>query len=382
MIYLDNAATSWPKPPEVLQAMNDAIAQSGGNPGRSGHRLSIQAARLVYDCRENLAAFFHLADPLRVIFTPNATYAINLVLKGWLRPGDQVVATSMEHNAVLRPLRYLESRGVRVKIVECSATGSLDSGALEQAMGPATRLVVCLHASNVSGTLLPVEQITTIAHRQGARVLVDAAQTAGLLPLDMDHSGFDFLAFSGHKDLLGPAGTGGLLIHPDVAAAALEPLVQGGTGSRSESELQPEDLPDKYEAGTLNFPGLAGLLAGLNWLRQIGPENARAHSIKLKTILVEGLSVIPGVRIYGPLDPALTTGLVSFTIQGRVVSDIGFRLDEDYGILSRVGLHCAPSAHRTLGSWPEGTIRLSPGLFTTLEDIQQTLSAIQEVARS
>jgi cysteine desulfurase/selenocysteine lyase len=382
MIYLDNAATSWPKPPEVLEAIRAAMEQAGGNPGRSGHRSSIQAARVIFSCRENLASFFNLADPLRVIFTPNATYAINMVLKGFLKPGDSVITSTMEHNAVMRPLRYLEQMGIKVKTATCAADGTLDENLLNELFDSTTRLMVFTHASNVTGSILPVEQIASVAHLHGVKVLVDAAQSAGVLTIDMQKSGIDFLAFTGHKELLGPTGSGGLLIHPCVDISALSPLVEGGTGSRSESEYQPEYLPDKYEAGTANLIGVAGLEAGLKFVQQMGLESIRAHALKMKSLLLEGLSVIPHVKVYGPKDPSTSVAIVSFTIAGQSVSDIGFKLDEDFGVLTRVGLHCAPAAHRAIGSFPEGTVRLSPGLFTTLEDIQKTLSAIQEVARS
>jgi cysteine desulfurase/selenocysteine lyase len=382
MIYLDNAATSWPKPPSVLEAISAVMEQAGGNPGRSGHRLSIQAARVIYSCRENLAGFFNLSDPLRVIFTPNATYAINLVLKGFLKPGDSVITSALEHNAVMRPLRYLEQKNIRVKIVPCAADGTLELPTFAALIDSTTRLLVITHASNVTGAIQPVEQLTGLAHRQGVRVLVDAAQSAGILPIDMQKNGIDFLAFSGHKELLGPTGSGGLLIHPAIDSSLITPLVQGGTGSRSESEYQPEDWPDKYEAGTANLIGIAGLEAGLKFIQQLGLAAVRAHSLKMKSLLWEGLSAIPRVKVFGPTDPAQSVAIVSFSIMGKSVSDIGFRLDEDFGVLTRVGLHCAPAAHRTIGSFPEGTVRLSPGLFTTLDDIQTTLAAVQEIARS
>jgi len=382
MIYLDNAATSWPKPPEVNQAMHRVLETAGGNPGRSGHRLSVAAARVIYDCRENLAAFFNLADPLRLIFTPNATFSLNLVLNGFLHAGDRVVTTAMEHNAVMRPLRHLEQIGVEVVVAPCSPGGLIDEERFAQLIKSPTRLVVINHASNVTGTLAPLSRLTDLAHQKGALVLVDASQSAGLIPLDMAAAGIDFLAFTGHKELLGPTGTGGLAISPSVDISAVDPLVRGGTGSRSESEFQPDDLPDKYESGTANLIGLAGLDAALDWIRQKSPEAIRQHAIKMKPLLLEGLSVIPGVTLYGPLDPNLSVSIVSFTITGKSVSEIGWRLDEDFAILTRVGLHCAPAAHQTIGTFPEGTVRLSPGIFTTAEEISRVLSAVQEVALS
>jgi cysteine desulfurase/selenocysteine lyase len=382
MIYLDNAATSWPKPPEVLKAMTDALESAGGNPGRSGHRLSIAAARLIYDAREQLADFFSAPDPLRVVFTGNATQAINLVLMGMLKPGDHVVTTSLEHNAVMRPLRNLEKRGIRVSIVRCSPDGTIDMPELARAVKPSTRLVITTHASNVMGTLLPVAEIGTIAHGAGALLLVDAAQTAGALPMDMQAMGIDLLAFTGHKELQGPPGVGGLAIGERVDVSQIEPLVRGGTGSRSEAEEQPDELPDKFESGTANLAGIAGLGAGLKWISDRGIESIRNHMVSLTRTLIDGLTAIPAVTVHGVRDAERSVAIVSFTVAGRHVSEIGMRLDEEHGILSRVGLHCAPAAHRTAGTFPEGTVRLAPGVFTTESDIQAALQAIGEVVRS
>jgi cysteine desulfurase / selenocysteine lyase len=382
VIYLDNAATSWPKPPQVLEAMRQAMEQAGGNPGRSGHRLSVAAARVQYDCREKIAEYFHAPDPLRVIFTPNATQAINLVLRGLLKPGDRVVTTSMEHNAVMRPLRFLEKRGVQILIAPCAADGVLNVEDMAGLIDSRTRLVVLTCASNVVGTVLPVSGVAAAAHRAGALVLADAAQAAGAMPIDMQRSGIDLLAFTGHKELQGPTGTGGLLINSNVDIRTIDPLVCGGTGSRSDSEEQPEDLPDKYESGTANLIGIAGLAAGISWINERGQESIRQHAVQLTAALIEGLSVISGVKIFGTKDAGNSLAIVSITLRGKKVSEVGFRLDEEYGILTRVGLHCAPAAHRTAGSFPEGTVRLSPGIFTTLEDIRETLKCIQQVARS
>ena len=382
MIYLDNAATSWPKPPEVLKAMTDVLERAGGNPGRSGHRLSIAAARVIYDTREVIASFFGISDPLRVIFTSNATHAINLALRGILKPGDHVVISSMEHNAVMRPLRSLEKQGVRLSIVPCAADGSLDAKDVTRTVTPGTRLVVMTHASNVVGTLLPVTEIASIAHQAGALLMVDAAQTAGAVPIDVSAMGIDLLAFTGHKELQGPPGIGGLVIAEGVDVSQIEPLIRGGTGSRSESEEQPDDLPDKYESGTNNLAGIAGLGAGLKWIKDREIGEIRDHMKKLSQTLLEGLSALPKVKIYGTLDPERSVAIVSFTVAGMRVSEIGLRLDEEYGVLSRVGLHCAPAAHKTIGSFPEGTVRLAPGVFTTMDDIQEAIRAISRVIRS
>jgi cysteine desulfurase family protein len=382
MIYLDNAATSFPKPVVVMPAMQNFLERAGGNPGRSGHRLSVQAGRIVYDAREAIAELFHLADPLRVIFTLNATHALNLVLRGVVRPGDRVVTTSMEHNAVMRPLRALERADVRLAIVANRRDGTLDRNAMRDAITPGTRLVVVNHASNVVGTLAPVDEIVRLAHAVGARVLVDAAQTAGVVPIDVTASQIDLLAFTGHKGLLGPPGTGGLVIGDHVNADWIEPLVRGGTGSRSEFEEQPNDLPDKFESGTPNGIGIAGLGASVRWILQQGIEAIRAHEGELTRALIEGLCAIPGVTVHGVGDAELQTATVSFTSAHQRVSEIGLRLDDEFEILTRVGLHCAPAAHRTIGTFPHGTVRLAPGVFTTLAEVRATVGAVRKIVQT
>jgi cysteine desulfurase family protein len=379
MIYLDHAATSWPKPPEIIQAIADFLERAGGNPGRSGHRISIEAGRIVYNARESLAELFNAPDPMKVIFTANATYAINLGLLGLLRPGDHVVTSAIEHNAVMRPLRNLESKGVLLTVVSCDRDGAINPRDIARAMQPSTRLVVVTHASNVAGTILPIAEIAAIAHRAGAWILVDAAQTAGVVHINMQMMGIDLLAFTGHKGLQGPPGTGGLVIGKQVPIEAMEPLVRGGTGSRSEFEIQPEDCPDKFESGTLNGPGIAGLGAGVRWILKQGVSSIRDHEIELARILMEGLSHIPSVSVYGPCDWTQRTSVVSFTSTKQRVSEIGLRLDEEFGIMSRVGLHCAPSAHRTIGSFPEGTVRFAPGIRTSIQEVQTAIDAVAKI---
>lgn len=379
MIYMDHAATSWPKPPEVLTAISDFLERAGGNPGRSGHRLSVEAGRVVYEAREALANLFCAADPLRVIFTANATHAINLGLCSLLRPGDRVVTSGIEHNAVMRPLRDLERKGVCVSVVPCARDGSLDPSDLARALRSPARMVAVTHASNVTGTILPIADLAEIAHKAGCLVMVDAAQTAGVLPIDVQRMGIDLLAFTGHKGLQGPPGTGGLAIGPGVSTKDMEPLVRGGTGSRSEFELQPEDCPDKFESGTLNGPGIAGLGAGVRWILRHGIGAIRARELELTQMLLEGLRRIPGVTLYGPEDAADRTAVVSFTSEKHRVSEIGLELDEEFGILSRVGLHCAPAAHRTIGSFPEGTVRLAPGARTKPDEVRDAIDAIERI---
>ncbi len=379
MIYLDNAATSWPKPPEVLKAMTDALERSGGNPGRSGHRLSIEAARLIYQTREDIADFFNSGDPMGVIFTSNATHALNLAIRGLLHPGDRAVTTSIEHNSVMRPLRHLEKNGVELRVVPCAQDGTVDLADMAKTVTPGTKLLISVFASNVVGTIMPIKQIAQIAHRAGALLLVDAAQAAGALPIDMQEMGIDLLAFTGHKALLGSPGSGGLVIRAGVDASQIEPLMRGGTGSQSELEEHPDFLPDRFESGTPNLVGIASLQAGIGWLRQRGMDAVREHEKDLTRQIIEGLSQIPGIKVYGTLDAERCVAIVSFTVEGRTVSEIGMRLDEEYGVLVRVGLHCAPAAHRTIGSFPEGTVRLAPGVFTTKKQIETALGAIARV---
>jgi cysteine desulfurase/selenocysteine lyase len=381
MIYLDYAATSWPKPPEVLHAISNFLECSGGNPGRSGHRLSIAAGRIVFSARQAVAQLFNNPDPMRVIFTHNVTYALNLALRGLLKPGDRVVTSSMEHNSVMRPLRALEEDGVQVVVVGCDSDGCLDLQAMREAVIPGTRLVVVTHASNVVGALLPVEAIASIAHQVGALLLVDAAQTAGVISIDQPASGIDLLAFTGHKGLYGPTGTGGLVIGDGVDIEELQPLVRGGTGSRSEFEEQPELLPDKYESGTPNAAGIAGLGAGISWILARGIESIRSHEAELTDCLVAGLLDIPGLTVYGPCNSKKMVSVVSFRGAGLRVSDVGLQLDEDFGVLCRVGLHCAPAAHRTIGTFPEGTLRLAPGAFTSRQDIHTVIKAMEQIVR-
>jgi len=381
MIYLDNAATSWPKPPQVLAAMARFLTEVGANPGRSGHRLSVEAGRIVYAAREAVAELFHAPDPLRVVFGMNATEGLNLALRGLLRPGDHVITSSMEHNSVMRPLRALEREGVSVTVVPCSPEGFLDPQAVLSVLRPETRLVVLNHASNVTGTLLPVAEVGRALQRMGGPLLVvDAAQSGGAVPIDMQADGIDLLAFTGHKSLYGPMGTGGLIIGERVPLEEFRPLIRGGTGSRSEWEEQPDFLPDMCESGTPNAVGLAGLEAGVRWVLERGVEALRAHEVELTRRLLDGLQEIPGVTVYGPQDARLQTAVVSLNIVGMEPSEVGMRLDEEYGIMCRVGLHCAPAAHRTIGTFPAGTVRFALGAFTTREEVDAALRAVARLA--
>nr|MBP7322974.1 aminotransferase class V-fold PLP-dependent enzyme [Deltaproteobacteria bacterium] len=379
MIYLDNAATSFPKPEVVYHAMDEFLRRCGASPGRSAHRLSIEAGRVVYETRESVARLFNVTDPLRVVFTKNATEALNLVLNGILRPGDHVITSSMEHNSVIRPLRSLEEQGVSLTVVQCSVAGFLEPDQIKSEIRPQTRLIVLTHASNVVGTLLPVAEIGTLAREHGVLFCVDAAQTAGAYPLDMETMNVDLLAFTGHKSLFGSPGTGGLCIAPGIEDV-LDPLIRGGTGSHSESEHQPSFLPDKYESGTPNTAGLAGLRAGVDFLLSLGVETVREHEKRLMHLLIDGLREIPGVTIHGSGDADKQVAVLSLTVAGMTSAELAMELDEEYDILCRPGLQCAPLAHRTMGTFPTGTARLSPGYFTTDGSISATLEAIAAIA--
>lgn len=381
MIYFDNAATSWPKPPGVVEAMVRFMKEIGANPGRSGHRLSVEAARVVYAAREALAMLFNAPDPLRVVFGAGATEALNLALRGLLRSGDHVITSSMEHNSVMRPLRALEREGVELTVVQCSPAGFLDPADVLAAIRPNTLLVVLNHASNVVGSLLPVGEVGRLVRQYGPLLLVDAAQTGGAYPIDVQADCIDLLAFTGHKSLLGPTGTGGLIIGERVDVRRMAPLKRGGTGSHSEHEEQPDFLPDVYESGTLNVVGLAGLEAGVRWVLEQGIEAIRAHEAALTQRLIDGLREIPGVTVYGGLDADRQTATVSFNIAGKEPSEVGQRLDEEYEIMCRVGLHCAPAAHKTLGTYPNGTVRFGLGAFNTVAEIDTALQAVRAIAQ-
>jgi len=379
LLYFDNAATSWPKPEEMQAAMNRYIREIGGSPGRSGHRLSIEAGRVILDAREAVALLFGVDDPSRVVFTKNATEALNIALRGLLNAGDHVITSSMEHNSVMRPLRALEEDGVAVSVIPCSVRGELDPTAISPAIRPNTRAIILTHASNVTGTILPIGEAGLIAREHGLILIVDAAQTAGVQPICVDEMGIDLLAFTGHKSLFGPPGTGGLYIRRGLEAQ-IRPLMTGGTGSRSEFEEQPLFLPDKFEAGTPNTIGLAGLAAGVSWILARGVDAIRAREEALAGRFTRGLMEIPGIDLYGPSGPSRRTSIVSFNIAGLMPSEAAQELDERFAIMSRPGLHCAPAAHRTIGTFPTGTIRFGFGVFNTEAEIDAALEAVRALA--
>ncbi len=378
IIYLDNAATTWPKPEPVHEAIDFFLRRIGASPGRSGHSLSIEAGRLVFGTREAVAGFFGVSSSDRVVFTQNATHAINLALKGILGEGDHVIVSSMEHNSMMRPLRYLsDTAGVAVDVIDCSPDGTFPLRTFEESFREETRLVAVLHASNVTGALLPIRDIGKICRRKGALFLVDAAQTAGVFSIDMAEDQIDLLAFTGHKGLLGPQGIGGLCLGAGVDVA---PLMQGGTGSYSEHDTHPDILPDRYESGTMNTVGIAGLGAGIRYINERGLASIREHETNLTAQLIRGLSSIEGIRLHGPCDPERQIGVVCFTIDGIRPSDIGYFLDTEFRIMSRVGLHCSPSAHRTMGTFPEGTVRFSVSCLNEEKDVERAVQAVGDAA--
>ena len=382
MIYFDNAATSWPKPPCVADAMTRFLAAIGASPGRGGHRLSLEAGRMVYETREAIAELFHAPDPLRVIFTHNVTEALNLALCGLLRPGQHVIVSSMEHNSMMRPLRDLEERDVELSVIPCSPEGFLNADDIRAAIRPNTVMIALNHASNVVGTIQPIREIGAIAREHHLLFLLDAAQSAGTCQIDMRFDQIDLLAFTGHKALLGPTGTGGLIIGERVKLSEFAPLKRGGTGSASELEIQPGFLPDRFESGTMNAVGIAGLSAALRWIKERGLEQIRADEIALTRLLLNGLRDIPGVTVYGIGDAAKQTATVSFNIEQIEPSSAAFWLDEEFGICCRVGLHCSPATHKTIGTFPRGTVRFGLGAFNTPDEINAALAAVRLLARS
>jgi cysteine desulfurase family protein len=377
MIYCDNAATSHPKPQCVYDSASDFLQNVGASPGRSTHRLAVEASRIVFDTREKLAELFNIADSSRIAFTANATESLNLAMFGLLKPGDIVVTTSMEHNSVMRPLRRLsESSGINVRMVQCNRQGEVPLDEFESACKEGARMAVVNHGSNIIGTLAPLEDIGKIAKKYGALLLVDAAQSAGASPIDVEAMKIDLLAFSGHKSLYGLQGTGGLYIADSVEPV---PLKFGGTGSNSESDIQPTMFPDRYESGTANGPGIAALGAGAGFILEKGTDTIHRREQAIVMQLLDGLEGLRGVVVHGPKRPADTLPTLSLTFDGADNALVAQRLNDDYGICTRVGLHCAPNAHRTIGTFPHGTLRISFGLFNTEKEVEQIVDALKRI---
>ncbi|HET8656935.1 MAG TPA: aminotransferase class V-fold PLP-dependent enzyme [Longimicrobiaceae bacterium] len=379
-IFLDYAATAAVRPEPVVEAVAAYLRDIGATPGRGGYGRAVEAGRVALRCRLALAAFLEIpGDPGRIVFQLNATHALNTALRGLLAPGDRVVRTEYDHNAVRRPLAALAERGVVEAVVRGRPDGSVDLDELDALVAGAgerpARLLVLPHVSNVLGSVLPVRAMVEIAHRHGALVLLDAAQSVGHLPVSVGELGVDLLAFSGHKGLLGPQGTGALWVREDVDVA---PLLSGGTGADSLPPEMPASYPDHLEAGTQNGPGIAGLLAGVEWLRERGVESQHGREVALKHELRRGLETIPGVRVRSPASPE-GTGIVTITVDGVTSAEVARRLDRDFGILVRAGLHCAPDAHRVLGTLETGAVRFSIGWATTREEIGRAVEAVREL---
>jgi cysteine desulfurase family protein len=373
LAYLDYAATAAIRPPEVADAVAGYLREVGATPGRSGHRLAVEAGRIALRCRRALAELLGVTgDPGRIAFQPSATYALNAALRGVLRPGDRVVRTALEHNSVRRPLAAF---GVEETVLPVDANGQVDREQLARAL-PGARLLAFSHASNLFGSALPAAELTALAHEHGALVLIDASQSAGHLAIDVAAMGVDLLAFAGHKGLLGPQGIGGLYVRPGLE---LDPVLAGGTGSESDRVEMPAAMPDRLEAGTQNGPGIAGLLAGVRWLLDHGVDRLHAAEMRLKSRLRDGLAAIPGVRVLSP--PAADgVGIVTVTVAGADPASVADRLDREFGVLVRAGLHCAPEAHRALGTERAGAVRFSLGWASTGAEVDRAVAAMRAIA--
>jgi len=377
-IYLDNAATSYPKPPAVHETMGSFLKEFGANPGRGSYRMVHEAEGRVAAARREVGAFFNAPDPQRVIFTLNATDALNIAIKGILKPGDHAVTTTTDHNSIVRPLNGMERSGmITLSRVRPDGRGVIDPAAIAAEIRPETRLIALLHGSNVTGALQPIAEIGRVARGRGVRLLVDAAQTAGLWPIDLNSMFIDLLAVPGHKALLGPAGTGALILGADVR---LDPWREGGTGGDSAYPVQPEEYPHHLEAGTLNTPGIGALMEGIGYIKSRGMEAIRQHELQLIRRLVDALAESRKVSFYGPPPGAPRSSVISFNVKGHTPDEVAGILDASFGIAVRSGLHCAPGAHRELGTFPAGAVRVSPGPFTTPEEIDKLIEGIVRIA--
>lgn len=377
LVYLDHAATSWPKPPEVAAAMMDALQYSGANAGRGNHALAIGTGRVMVRARSLLAELFSVSNSQDIAFTHNTTMGLNMAIRGTLHAGDHVISTMTEHNSVRRPLEYLrQTIGIEIDYLQVDRQGQVNLLELKRKIKPNTKMVICNHSSNLLGSILPIGEIGDIVKSHGVVFLVDAAQSAGSLDIDVTKMNIDLLAFPGHKGLLGPQGTGGIYISPDLD---LEPLMLGGTGSQSENSSQPTVRPDRYEAGTQNAVGIAGLLAGVKKVKSLGLVNIHNQEWALTQKLMEGLLGIPGIRLLGPDIGVSRSGIVSFTIEGQDSADIAHRLDRDYNIAVRAGMHCTPLAHQSVETLGSGAVRASVGPSTTEDEITKMLDAMVEL---
>lgn len=378
MIYFDHSSTSHPKAPGVLQAIQDILEQGCFNINRGGYAGAYGMSGLVFEAREKVASLFDCPSARQVVFTSGATQSLNMALKGLLRSGDHVVTTQMEHNSVVRPLAQLQALGVRVDVARCASDGKLDLSDIEQKITAQTKLVVMSGASNVCGAILPVREVGAICRKRGALFLVDSAQTAGVLPISMREDFIDILAFAGHKGLLAIGGIGGLVLSQEIAEQMI-PLIAGGTGSHSHSTDMPVELPDRLEAGTLNLPGIVALSAALDYINNLGVSVIYAREMELLKRLTDGIKAISGVRIVGPAALADKCAIAALDFPAHDSAHIAAKLDEEYGIMTRCGLHCAPEAHKALGTFPRGLLRCSLGYQNTEVEVDQFLSALAKI---
>ena len=380
-IYLDNASTSFPKAPTVATAMSDYITNRGININRGSYALAYDVEDIIYTTRQRLHTLFNGHDPSHVIFTQNVTMSLNMVIKGLLKAGDHVLVSSMEHNAVMRPLTQLLDKGITFDTIPCDSTGSIQMDSIEPLIRPNTVALIINHASNVCGTIQPLESIGPICKAHNLQFIVDAAQTAGVIPIDVKACHIDALCFTGHKGLLGPQGIGGIILTKEMAQN-LTPLIAGGTGSFSHLETMPTHMPDAFESGTLNLPGIIGLNEGLAYIESQGMENIHNHELVLTQAFLEGLQSIDGINIVGKQNIQDRTAVVSIIIDGMDSASIAYELESAYHIMTRVGLHCAPRAHQTLGTYPEGTVRFSFGYANTHKDVESALSALHRIVKN
>lgn len=380
-IYFDNASTTFPKPPEVAQAVYDYIVRNGSNINRGCYDAAYAVEETVFETRQLLTQLFHGGDCRNVVFTKNVTESLNVLLKGFLRPGNHVLVSAMEHNAVMRPLVQLAEQGVQFSRIPCDSMGQLRIETMEDNLRPNTRAVMMMHGSNVCGTVMPIEAVGEFCHAHGLKFFVDCAQTAGVCAIDMQNMHIDALAFTGHKGLMAPQGIGGLLLTEEIARE-ITPLISGGTGSLSHTEDVPDFMPDRLEAGTMNLPGIIGLRQGVLWLQEIGIDNVRNHELKLTQRFLTGLQRLEDeghLLVFGKKNDVGRTGVVSLQTTGVELSQAAYLLDAEYGIMTRVGLHCAPAAHKALGTYPTGTIRFSFGWWNTAEEVDFALHALKKI---
>jgi len=376
-IYLDNAATSFPKPDLVIKKMMEYMQNIGATSGRGAYKSAIESDRLIYNCRKMICKVFNGSNPAKVIFTSNITEALNIVINGFLKEGDHVIVSSLEHNAVWRPLKTLErDRNIEISTVDCTSEGITNYNDVEKLIKPNTKLIVFTHASNVLGSIQPIREIGEIAKKHSVKFLLDSAQTAGAYPIDAKKDNIDILAFTGHKSLLGPTGTGGLLINCDIT---MNPLKSGGTGGDSKYPYQPDYFPNRYEAGTPNVAGIVGLGEALNFIYSVGIENIRKKEEAIIEYAIERLSSVEGIEIYGPKKSDKIVAVISFNIKNIEAEEISYKLDSQYDIMVRTGLHCAPTAHKIMGTENTGAVRIGIGYFNEKNHIDTLVEALSKI---